>query len=488
MYGNFVGIDISGNKTRAVLIKRGIRETRFLKTISLPLSESFEKEIFALLGDNSVFGYNFITGINEPPLSLRVLTFPFSDPVKIEQVYKFELENVSTFDTEEKLVDYHMVKLENGGEALVCMFERESLEKTLSELFDVNIDPRFVTFTPFAFSSINNILKEERPILLVDLDGNQFNFCLFDGNGLRRVRNSNNTITNIKNSLGLESLDFAAIESSDSLKKLFLDNIDIIVDEIKKTTHYFETDIKKPVKSFILSGDICILSDIEKVIGKAIDKEVARIFIPELGSKDSPLFARSYSLALYSSKMGKGDFNLRSGEYKYQNKKFDLKSTFLLPAILITILFLFVLFQNTTGYLSAKSEINFLNEAIQKEVKSSFPNVSKLPDPVLFINNELDEVQNKLNIIQEVKGDLAPLDVLNEISSSIPQDLEMYIDEIRFESSKSVRLWGRCDSYNEIASIEKSLNESGKFQKVERDQVSRAVNNTIKFVMSLVLK
>ncbi len=488
MYGNFVGIDISGNNTRAVLIKRGLRETKFLKTISLGTAMGSEKSLSELLGDSSVLGYNFVAGIKELPLSLRVLKFPFSDPVKIAQVYKFELESLSSFDTEQKLVDYHMVKLGEGAEALVCMFERESLEKTLSELSDVNIDPRVVTFTPFAFSSLNNVLPDERPLLLIDLDENQFNFSLFDENGLRRVRNSNNTITNLKKALNVDSLDFESIENNEILKKSFLENIDTVVDEIKKTAHYFETDIKKPLKSFILSGDICRITDIEKLIGDAVKNDIKRIFIPELGSKDSPLFAKPYSLALYGSKMGKGDFNLRSGEYKYQNKKFDIKSTFLFPASLLAIFLLFLLFQNTTGYFSAKSEINSLRAEIKDEVKSSFPNVSNLPNPVLFINNELDEVQNKLDIIQEVKGDLAPLDVLNEISSSIPEDLEMYIDEIRFESSKSVRLWGRCDSYNEIASIEKSLNESGKFEKVERDQVSRAVNNTIKFIMSLVLK
>lgn len=488
MYGNFVGIDISGNNTRAVLIKRGLRETRFLKTISLPTGEDTVKSLPGVLGENTVLGYNFVTGMKKPPLSLRVLKFPFSDPTKITQVYKFELENVSTFDASEKLVDYHMVKLPEGAEALVCMFERESLEDTISGFAEFDIDPRFVTFTPFAFSSINSVLAEIRPILLIDLGADEFNFSLFDENGLRRVRNSNNTIDNLKTALGVETLDFKSIEDNDHLKTRFHENLNIFVDEIKKTAHYFETDIKRQIESFIISGDICSIGDIEKTVGDEVGKEIKRIFIPELGSADSPFFAKPYSLALYGSKLGKGDFNLRKGEYKYENKKFDLKNTFLFPATLFAILLLFLLFQNTTGYLSTKGEINSLNAAIQKEVKSSFPNVSNLPDPVLFINNELDEVQEKLDIVEEVKGDLAPLDVLNELSSSIPKDLEMYIDEIRFESSKSVRLWGRCDSYNEIASIEKSLNESGKFAKVERDQVSRAVNNTIKFIMSLVLK
>ncbi|MGH7885965.1 MAG: hypothetical protein ACRENO_09760, partial [Thermodesulfobacteriota bacterium] len=400
----------------------------------------------------------------------------------------FELDNISTFSAEDKLVDYHMVKLNDGAEALVCMFDKQSLEKTLEELSHVNLDPRFVTFSPFAFSTINGYLSYERPILLIDLGERQFNFSLFDENGLRRVRSSNNTIDNIKNLLAVDSLDFSYIQNNEVIKSEFIKLVDLIVDEIKKTAHYFETDLKRPVKSFILSGDICTISQIENIIAEKLKSDVKRVFIPQLGSKDSPFFVKPYSLALYGSSIGKAEFNLRTGDYKYQNKGFDLKRTFLLPATLLAILLLISLFQKTTEYLSARKEISFLNTEIQKEITSSFPNVSKLPDPVLFINSQLKEVQNKLNVIQEVKGDLAPLDVINEISSSIPQNLEMYIDEVRFESAKSVKVWGRCDSYNEIASIEKALSESGKFKFVERDQVSRAVNNTIKFVMALALK
>ncbi|MGH7886010.1 MAG: hypothetical protein ACRENO_09985, partial [Thermodesulfobacteriota bacterium] len=71
MYGNFVGIDISGKRTRAVLIKRGLREVKLLKTLSaddLGNPEKAGKDLAALLGDSSILGYNFIAEITDSPL------------------------------------------------------------------------------------------------------------------------------------------------------------------------------------------------------------------------------------------------------------------------------------------------------------------------------------------------------------------------------------------------------------------------------------
>lgn len=486
MYGNFVGIDISGNNARAVIVRRGLREEKMVKYFSSDSLSEFD--ILEHLSDNTILGYNFVAAINHAPISLRVLDFPFSDPRKISQVYRYELGNVSTFNADEKLVDYHMVRLKEGAEALVCMFEKQSLENDLESLSQFNIDPRYVTFSPFAFSAINHHLNHERPILLVDISENELSFSLFDENGLRRVRNSNNTIANLKQAVNHESFDFEDIEGNESARNRLLNSFEIVVDEIKRTAHYFETELKKPIKTFVLSGSICGITGIEDIIGKAVGSDVKKIFIPELGSKDSPFFAKAYSLALYGSKLGNAEFNLRTGDYKFQSKGFDIKRTFLLPASLLAIFLVLVLIKNTNSYLTTRSEIKSLNSEIQNEIKSVFPDATNLPDPVLFLNNQLREVQTKLNIINEVKGDLTPLDVMHKLSTSIPEDLEMNIDEIRFDSSKQLRVWGRCDSYNEIASIEKSLNESGQFESVERDQVSRAVNNTIKFVMSIALK
>ena len=96
--------------------------------------------------------------------------------------------------------------------------------------------------------------------------------------------------------------------------------------------------------------------------------------------------------------------------------------------------------------------------------------------------------QEKLEIIEEVKGSSTPLDVLRDLSITFPLNSGMKVDELRFETGKKVKMWGRCGSYKELASIEQILNDSKRFTDVKRDQVSRSVNNTVKFVVSMTVK
>ena len=100
---------------------------------------------------------------------------------------------------------------------------------------------------------------------------------------------------------------------------------------------------------------------------------------------------------------------------------------------------------------------------------------------------EVVKLQDKLELIEEVKGGSTPLDVLRDIAITFPGYLNIRLDEIRFESGKRVKIWGRCSSYKDIATIEKILSDSKRFKDVERDQVSQSVNNTVKFVISMVV-
>ena len=238
----------------------------------------------------------------------------------------------------------------------------------------------------------------------------------------------------------------------------------------------------------MISGDICHFSEINNVLGEGLTTDITKIFIPELGQEDSPLFAKSYALALYGGRSKPGDLNLRVDDFEFKGGGNQLKKAFLLPGLLLLALLVLTFYKNASGIVSAKSRVSDLQSEIQKEVNQIFPNVTQIPDPVAFMETELDKINERLELIGEVKGGSTPLDVIRDLSITIPVNSSFKVDELRFESGKKVKLWGRCSSYNQIASVEKLLSVSERFSSVERDQVSRAVNNTVKFVISMVIK
>ena len=159
MFGYFVGIDISRTTAKAVLIKKGYKEVKLQKTLFTEFSSEDENSLneFKRLLHEKFIPPNaqIVTGIKENPLSTRVLSFPFSDSKKIEQVYKFEIDNITSFQTVDKHMDYQLVELDSGAEALVSMFNEDEFKDYLDNLVELEIDPRYVTFFPFAFSAIN---------------------------------------------------------------------------------------------------------------------------------------------------------------------------------------------------------------------------------------------------------------------------------------------------------------------------------------------
>ena len=489
MYGKFVGIDFGNNDLKLCVVNRSLREERLesKRRITVPSKiVDSDETLISSLDDLEIATCDISTAITTSPISVRVLTFPFKDSRKIRQVYKFELENVTTYNPDEKLHSYHLVKRDDFSEVLVSMFEKAEMESFLQLLSSNSIDPRFVTFSPFAFSSLNSRLAGERPLLLVDISSNEMNFILFDENGLRRVRSSNNVLSSFIDGLGTvdrDSFNFYDIESS----KLESSKFQPLITETVRTTHFFETELRKEVKSIVLTGDVCLIEGVEDIFTEALNRPVKKIFIPELGEKDSPIYAKSYAITLYGIHSNQDDLNLRINEFEFKGKGQEIRKIFLLPLLLFSVLLILTFYRNISDVMASRTSVKSMKSEMQREVKEVFPTISALPDPVSFMEAEVVKVQDKLELIEEVKGGSTPLDVLRDLAITFPGYLNIRVDEVRFESGKRVKIWGRCSSYKDIATIEKLLSDSKRFKDVERDQVSQSVNNTVKFVMSMVV-
>lgn len=484
MYGKFTGIDFNGKTIRICTVHRGFREQRMQEFFSVEPGngnpESSEELKRVITDSGSRLG-TISTNISANPLTIRVIKFPFSDPKKIDKVYGFELENVSTFDPDEKLHSYHLTKLEKGSEIIVCMYEKESMADFLGDLDQAGIDPSMVTFSPLAFSALNKHLPGKRPLLLVDTGNGQINFSVFDENGLRRVRSSALTDESLIEVLESGGNDISVEDVKDGLEHF--------VAELKKTSHFFESELRQRIELFVLTGEICRINGLETHVSDLLERDVQRIYISELGINSSPFFARAYSLALYGGGNGGGhSLNLRTGDFEYEGKSDEIRKVFLVPGVLLLIFICLAFYKTASDYYTLEKNVNDLRTQIQNEVRETFPNVSNVPDPVKFMEDELGKVEEKLQLIEEVKGGSTPLDVLRDLSLSIPEDVDLKLDEVRFETGKNLKVWARCDSYKEIAALEESLAASGRFENVSREQVNRAVNNTIKFVLALALK
>jgi type IV pilus assembly protein PilM len=498
MYGRFVGLDIGFDTTKICLINRGLRETTLLQKIQFKTPDTQEKLFESIKG---VFEDNFLpkgdvaSSLPNNPVSIKIINFPFSDPGKIDQVYEFELENVSPFDLGDKIHGFHVIKREEGSEVLVCMFERKELEHQLGVYLASGIDPKVVTYGPLAFSALNLFLNEGRPIVIVDVGASKTSFTLFDENGVRRVRSfskGGKSITeNISRVLGVSFEEAEALKQrgfSGSNSQVINEAISPVLDEIKRTLQFFELELKEDIKTVMLTGGTARMPGINEFFGAQLERDVRSLNIPDLSVGESSIYGCSYALALFGSSLTRGSMNFRKGDFKYTGKDDELKKVFLVPAILLSIFIIFSIYRAGSRYFYLHEEVGKLENQTRMAVAELFPSVRVIPKPVAFMEGELGKLNEKLKLVDDIRGGPTPLDVLKEISQSIPPSTKLSVDEINFVDNKTVRIRGKCDSYDGVAKVEKALSDSGSFKQVLRDSTDTAVNNAIKFQITLLVK
>lgn len=497
MYGRFIGLDLGRKDVRISLIKRGLRDVQLLQTIRTKSSEFAEGSSESL---NNVFReYSLPKGdiavsLPEDPISVRVIKFPFSDPKKIDQIYGFELENISTFDPREKIHGYHLVKNESGSEALVCVFEKEDVGSLLGFFNEAGIDPKVMTYTPLAFGALNEVIEGTRPLMLVDIGEGDLSFTLFDENGIKRARSSKKPVESfVENLCGytgapVEDLRFSKEELAGVGSEHLKGCLSPVISEIKKTLHFFEIELKDSIKMILISGVISQTPGITDIFKQEFGREVKKLFIPDLGADNSLLYARSYALALYGSSFKSGYLNYRKEEFKYSGADRELRKVFMAPAILFALLLILFLYNGASRYFELKKEVNSLEGQITQVVKDTFPNEKVIPRPVEFMDSEVSKLREKLNLIEGVEGASTPLEVLRNISSSLPESMKLVVNDIKFESDKKLKIQGVCDSYQEVTEIEDALSKSKIFESVTRDQTGNTVDGKTKFELSLVLR
>lgn len=494
MYGKFVGLDIGSKDIKISLIKRGLRDVQLLQTIRTevsPAPQGDSDSIAEVFKSYSLPKGDIAASISHNPTSIRVVDFPFADPKKIDQVYEFELENLSTFNPKEKIHGYHLVKKEVGSEALVCVFEKEQLSELIGSFNEHGIDPKIITYTPLAFSALNEFLPTHRPLLLVDIGDSEISYILFDEKGIRRVRSSTKSaevfIAKLNQTSVLDSnQDFSQLEigSNTALEESFAP----VLGEIKKTIQFFELEVKEEIKTIEISGSVSLISGMADFLKDSLNKEVRKIYIPELGADKSPLYAKSYALALYGSSYKNGYLNLRKDEFKYSGVDNELRKVLTVPAALIGVLLIFLIYTSASSYYDLKNQVDDMESQITRVVKETFPKVKVIPKPALYMKSEVGKVREKLDLIEGVQSGQTPLDALRDISSSLPETLGLTVNEIKFESEDKIKIQGVCGSYQEVAEIEEALKNSGMFETVTRNQTGNALDGKTKFEISVVLK
>src|SRR5712672_1210 len=151
-----VGLDVSGDKLRLVALESGFRGFSVLEARSVPLPEGATpgERLKAALAQLSRPDDIFAEALPGTQVASHVVTLPFTDTRRIEQVLPGEVEGAIPFDLEEVVWDHTVLSQANGRtEVLVGVVRKSVLQQALASFAEAGIDPRLVTFAPLALAT-----------------------------------------------------------------------------------------------------------------------------------------------------------------------------------------------------------------------------------------------------------------------------------------------------------------------------------------------
>lgn len=102
----------------------------------------------ALAADGWLHADQIVCTLPAAQVATHVVSLPFSDPKRIDQTLKFEVEGLIPFDLTEVVFDWHVVsRSHTRTELLVAVARREDLAALLALLQGAGCDPQTVTFS-----------------------------------------------------------------------------------------------------------------------------------------------------------------------------------------------------------------------------------------------------------------------------------------------------------------------------------------------------
>ena len=152
-----VGLDVSGDKVRLVALESGFRGFSVLEARSVALPEGAtpgERLKAALAQLPRAEDDIFAVALPGTQVASHLVTLPFTDNRRIEQVLPGEVEGAIPFDLEEVVWDHAVLSQANGRtEVLVGVVRKSVLQQALASLAEAGVDPRLVTFAPLALAT-----------------------------------------------------------------------------------------------------------------------------------------------------------------------------------------------------------------------------------------------------------------------------------------------------------------------------------------------
>ena len=518
-----IGIDVGTSSIKAAVLKGIGKKCKVLEIRSSDIArreagraspEAVTQAIYELVSGLVKQKSPMVVGtFSTQSAMIRNIEVPFKKESRIGQVIKFETEPHIPVPIEDVIVNHWSLPIQSGSgtSIMVATVKKSVLSSYIEIMKNAGLEPEVIELE--AFSIFNGYLltkdsREATSTLILDIGASKSTAILAVGRHLYMVRSigvGGDAFTlSIAGALGVVfpeaerlKLSFSAGEEEGAAReKEILGAIQAPLSrlhrEIDVTIGSASLLLKgQPIERVLVCGGGSGLPGVMQYISSRLGCSVARIDeisgVRAAASIDIVRgFAAVGAAAGQIMRLGRRT-NLRQEELAYSGRQARLKkqlTTTVILAVSVAVAWLGFFFVNL--YLKKKL-YRKLGAEITGNFRESFPGVQMESggDVIKQMEAEYETLQSQYKSFKGLsEGSISSLEILREISSLIPQTLDMQVTDITIEE-EAVTIKGKTTEFASVDSIENALKKSGYFESVKDFPSEKDTDGNIKFKFEL---
>jgi Tfp pilus assembly PilM family ATPase len=488
-----VGMELGSWSVKAVEVDVRFRKAEIvhfheerLPIAAEPSLEDVKAAVSRVLGN--IDGHIDKLVLSLPPIATatRFIRLPVKQRKKVEQMYRFELEDSVPFKLDDALIEHHVMREAEGSLVFAAIAQRAQVEAQLERLRALGLDPDCLTFDGMGvincyFSRPPKEAEEEAAepegaYALVDLGHKKTTVSIWVENHLvffRTIPWGGHAITEaiaLGRGLSLEEAEALKMRSVDlapssdggegaaaELNLAAAQSLSPLIVDLNHCFMSFRSQSGTPIAAVGITGGTSRLRGVAKLLSRALDVPVDG-FDPSEGQPrkssaenvDDRRFGEALGRALVFARKGGLLFNFRKDAFGKGTSIREitefLKNPVVLSAvkyvgILVAMLFVHV---NVAGYLASK-EVKSSREELRRVFGEAFREVpprlrdtltSKPGELRLFLEKKDREIDAKLKAADLPRKYLSP--TVAAISAAFPPNVRVDVNRLELSQGKAV--------------------------------------------------